>query len=95
MKTSTIISQFSDSIQAKVNDLFSNSIVTPGKVIGSVLLSRDELLGMEELPVGSGPDLIDDSGLEVYEDRPGHMFSRSRLTEECIEGIVSASNGFV
>jgi hypothetical protein len=41
--------------------------VTTGEVVGSILLTRDQLLGVEQLTVGAGTNLIDDSGLEIDE----------------------------
>jgi hypothetical protein len=38
-----------------------------------VLLSRDELLGVVELAVGAGADLVDDGRLEVNEHGAGHV----------------------
>ena len=42
-------------------------------VVGGVLLSRDELLGVVELAVGAGADLVDDGRLEVNEQGAGHV----------------------
>jgi hypothetical protein len=42
-------------------------------VVGGVLLSRDELLGVVELAVGAGADLVDDGRLEVNEHGAGHV----------------------
>lgn len=43
---------------------------------------------MEEAPVGSGPDLIDDVGLEVDVKRAGNVLARRGLGEEGAEAIV-------
>ena len=32
--------------------------MTPGVVVGGVLLASDQLLGVEELPVGASPNLF-------------------------------------
>merc|ERR1712072_794972 len=42
-----------------------------GVVVGGILLARDELLGVVELAVGTGADLIDHGGLEVEVDAAG------------------------
>jgi len=42
-------------------------------VVGGVLLSRDELLGVVELAAGAGADLVDDGRLEVNEQGAGHV----------------------
>ncbi|KAK6945431.1 AP2/ERF domain [Dillenia turbinata] len=43
------------------------SIMSTGKVIGSIFLSRNELLWMKKLPVAPGPNFINDSGLQINE----------------------------
>ena len=50
---------------------------------------------MEELSVGSGSDLINDSGLEIKEDASGDVLASSSLGEEGVEGIITTSNGLV
>ena len=47
------------------------------------------LLGVEELPVGAQPDLVNHGGLEVHEDRPRHVLTRPCLAEEGRVGVVS------
>ena len=39
--------------------------------------------------------LTDDGGLQVDEDGTGDVFASTSLGEEGVEGVVSASNGFV
>lgn len=45
-------------VQHQVNALFAHRVVAPGIIVGCILLSCDELLWMEELAVGSCPNLI-------------------------------------
>lgn len=66
-----------------------------GVVIGSIFFPSDELLRVEELAVGTITNLIDHSWLQVHKHSSGNMLASSRLTEECVEGIVSAPNGLV
>ena len=47
------------------------------------------LLGVEQCSVSSKPDLVDDGGLEVHEDGPGHVLAAPGLGEEGLEGVVS------
>merc|ERR1712158_263397 len=84
LKSSTLVSQFPDSVQNQIHDLLAS-----GVVVGSVLLAIDQLLGMVELTVGSNPGLVNDSGLQVDEDSSWNMFSASGFREEGLEGIVS------
>merc|ERR1719251_189929 len=91
LKSSTLVSQFPDSIQNQIHDLLANGVVAPGVVVGSVLLAIDQLLGMVELTVGSNSGLVDDSGLQVNKDSSWNMFSTTSFREECLERIVSES----
>ena len=58
LQTSTLISQLPDPVEHEVDDLLANGVVATGVVVGSILLAGDQLLGVEELTVGTSPDLI-------------------------------------
>ncbi len=58
LETSALISQFPDPVKDKIDDLLSDGVVTTSVVVGSILLSSDELLRVEKLTVGSSTDLI-------------------------------------
>ena len=58
LKTSALISQLPDSVKDEVNNFLANSVVTTGVVVGSILLTSDELLWVEQLSVGASSDLI-------------------------------------
>ena len=88
LKASTLVSQLPDSVKDQVNNLLSNGVVTPGVVVGGVLLSIDELLRMVKLTVSSNSSLVNDSWLQVYKDSSWNMFSTSSLREESLEGVV-------
>jgi hypothetical protein len=66
--------------------------VATGKVVSCILLPRDELLWVEELAVRASANLVDDSGLKVDEDGPGHMLAGTSLAEERVEGIMCDAN---
>eukprot|EP00882_Tetradesmus_deserticola_P017904 GHRQ01019207.1.p1 GENE.GHRQ01019207.1~~GHRQ01019207.1.p1 ORF type:complete len:185 (+),score=11.07 GHRQ01019207.1:953-1507(+) len=70
-------------------------VMATGKVVGSVLLAGDQLLWVEQLPVGAGANLIDHGGLEVEEDAAGHVLARASLAEEGVEGIIATTDGLV
>ena len=57
LKTGTLVGQLADSVQDQVDDLLADGVVTSCIVVSSVLLAIDELLGMEQLAVGSSADL--------------------------------------
>jgi len=81
--------------RTEVDDLLADGVVATGEVVGGVLLAGDELLRVEELPVGAGADLVDHGGLEVDEHRAGDVLARTGLGEEGVEGIVAATDGLV
>ena len=41
------------------------------------------------------PHLVNDGGLEVHEDCPGHVLASPRLGEEGVEAVVAPSDGLV
>jgi hypothetical protein len=69
--------------------------VSSGEVVGSIFLSGDELLRVEELSVGSGSDLINDGWLEVEEDGSWNVLAGTGLGEEGVEGIITTSDSLV
>jgi len=95
LETSTLVSKLSDSVETEIDDFFTNGVVTSGEVVSSILFTRDELLWMEELSVGTGSDLIDDSWLEIEEDASWDVLSSTSLGEEGVEGIITTTDGLV
>ena len=43
---------------------------------------------MEQLPIGAGPDLVDNSWLKVKEKRTRHKFASSSLREESSKVVI-------
>jgi len=95
LKTGTLVSQFPDPIQTKIDDLLSDGVVTSSVVIGGIFLSSDELFRMEELSVGSSPYFINNSWLQVQEHSSRNVFSSSSLAEEGVEGVITTSDSLV
>jgi len=95
LETSALIGKLSDAVEAEINDLLTNGVVTTGEVVGSIFLAGDKLLGVEELPVGTSADLIDDGGLEIEEDGTGDVLAGTSLGEEGVEGVVTTTDGLV
>ena len=69
--------------------------LTPGIVVGSILLASHQLLGMEQLAVDTSPHFINDSWFQINKDSPGHMLARSSLREEGVEAVISTSDSLV
>ena len=95
LETSALIGELSDSVEAEVNNLLTDGVVTTGEVVGGILLTRDELLWVEELSVGAGSDLIDDGRLEIEEDSAGDVLASTGLREEGVESVVTATDGLI
>jgi len=47
LETSALIGELSDSVEAKINDFFTNGVMSSGEVVGSIFFTRNELLWME------------------------------------------------
>jgi hypothetical protein len=58
LKTSALVSQFSDAVQNQVHNFFANCVMAPGIVVCSIFLSSYQLLRMEQLSVRASADLI-------------------------------------
>jgi hypothetical protein len=95
LETGTLVSKLSDSVEAEIDDFLSDGVVASGEVVSGVFLSRNELFGVEELSVGSSPDFVDDSGLEVEEDGSGDVLAGTSFREEGVEGIITATDSLV
>ena len=81
-ETGAPVGELADAVEAEVDDLLADGVVATGVVVDGVLLAGDELLGVEELAVGAGTDLIDDSRLEAGDDRAGNVLAGAGLREE-------------
>ena len=95
LETSALIGELADSVEAEIDDFLTNGVVTTGEVVGGILLTRDQLLGVEELTVSTSADLIDNGGLEIEEDSAGDVLAGTSLREEGVEGIITATDGLV
>jgi hypothetical protein len=95
LETSALIGELTDAVEAQVNDLLTDGVVTTGEVVGGVFLTGDELLGVEQLAVGASADLIDNGGLEIEEDATGNVLAGTSLREEGVESIVATTDSLV
>ena len=77
LETSAVVGELSDSVEAEIDDFFTDGVVSSGEVVGGIFFSRDELFGVEELSVGSGSDFIDDGGFKIEEDASWDVLSGS------------------
>ena len=95
LETSAVVSELADAIEDKVDDFLTDGVVATGEIVASVLLAGDQLLGMEQLAVGTGANLVDDCGLEIDEDGTGNVLAGTGLGEKGVEGIITATDGLV
>jgi hypothetical protein len=95
LETSALIGELSDSVEAEVNNFLTDGVVTTGEVVGGILLTGDELLGVEELTVGTGSDLIDNGRFEIEEDATGNVLAGTSLGEEGVESIVATTDSLI
>jgi len=95
LESGTLIGKLSDSIEAEIDDFFTDGVMSSGEVVGGIFFTGDELLWMEELSVGSGSDLIDNGWLEIEEDSSWDVLTSTGLGEEGVEGIVTTTDGFI
>ena len=95
LEAGAVICELSDAVKHKVDNLFANGVVTTGVVIGGILLARDQLLGVVQLAVSAGANLVANSWLKINEDATGHVLAGTSLGEEGVEGVVAAAYGFV
>ena len=95
LKTGAVISELADAVEHEINDLLADSIVATGVVVGGILFARNHLLGVVQLAVGSGADLVTHSGLEVDHDATRNVLAGSSLREEGVEGVVATADSLV
>jgi hypothetical protein len=69
--------------------------VTTGVVVRGILLSRDKLLRVVKLSVGSGANLINYSRLKIEVNSTGNVLSGTSLREKGVEGIITTTYSLV
>merc|ERR1711976_734749 len=95
LETGTVVSELSDSVKAQVDDFSSDGVVSSGEVVGGIFLSGDQLLGVEQLSVGTGSDFINDGWLQIEENTSWDVLAGTSLREEGVEGIITTTDGLV
>ena len=63
-----------------------------GIVIYGILFINDKLFRVEQLPISSSENFMNNYWLKINEDYSWHMFSSSSFREESVVRIVSSSN---
>jgi len=89
LETRAVICQSPELVDADVDDLLSNSVVTTGIVVRRVLLARHQSLRVKQGAVSASLDLVDDVGLQVNVKRARDMLSGPSFREERRETRIS------
>ena len=89
LQAGAVVGNLADAVEDLVDNLLADGVVTAGVVVGGVLLAGNDLLGVVELAVGAGPDLVADGGLEIDVHGAGNVAAFARLGEEGGAGIVA------
>jgi hypothetical protein len=95
LQTSAVVSKLTQTIQDQVNNILSYRLVATSEVVGSIYLTREQLLWVEQLTVGASTDFINHGWLEVNVHTTRHVLSCTGLGEECVECIIASTNGLV
>ena len=88
LETGAVVRELARAVEHEVDDLLADGVVATGVVVGGVLLAGDELLGVVEVAVGSGADLVHAGGLEVDHQAAGDELPGAGLGEEGVEGVI-------
>lgn len=92
LQSGTVVGKLADTVQDRVNNLLSNGVVTTGVVVGSILLSTNDLLGVVKLGVGSGADFVTNGGLQIHVESTRDVLSGGGFGEEGVVRIVGNSS---
>merc|ERR1719316_2064399 len=95
LEARAVVGELAQTVQDQIHDLLSNSVVATGEVVGSILLTGDQLFRVEQLTVSTCADLIDHRRLQVHEDAPRHVLAGARLGEEGVERVITATDRLV
>lgn len=75
LEATTVVRHPTNLVENLIDHLLADCVVTPGIVVGCILLTGDHLLRMKQLSVGTGADLVDDVGFEVGVNRAWDVFA--------------------
>lgn len=75
LETNAVVGNTADLVKDAIDELLADGVMTTGVVVGGILLAGDHHLGVEEVAVGTGADLIDNIGLEIAVDGAGDVLA--------------------
>jgi hypothetical protein len=95
LKTGTVISQLSNSVKDKVDNFLTNGVVTTSIVVGSILLTRDQLLRVVKLSVSTSSDFVKWSWLKIKKNSSWNVFTGTSFREKSVERVITTTDSLV
>jgi hypothetical protein len=87
LKAVTVLSLLPDNIKNRINKLSALSVMTLGPVVTSTRLPKHKVVRAEDLPIGSSPDTVHGTRLQIHEDSPGHETATGSLIVVDIDAL--------
>ena len=81
------LSFLADDVEDGVDELRALSVVALGPVVSGAGLAEDKVIGAEELAEGSSADGVHGAGLEIHEDRAGHVAAAGSLVVVHVDAL--------
>merc|ERR1719502_1912709 len=95
LQPGAVVCKLADPVEDQVHDFFPNGVVSARKVICCILFTGDQLLGMEQLTVGSCAHFINNGWFKIHHHASWHMFSGSGFTEERVKCVITTTDGLI
>jgi hypothetical protein len=90
-----VVGNTANAVNDIVNHFLANGVVTTSIVVGGILLTTDQLLGVEKVTVFTSSDLIDRRGVKIDEEGSRNILAASGLGEEGLERAGVANIGSI
>ena len=74
-------------VEDGVDEFSAFGVVTLGPVVAGTSLAEDEVVGAEDLAVGTGADGVHGSGLQVHEDGAGNVATTGGFVEVDVDAL--------
>lgn len=75
LQTGAVVRDTANLVENLIDEFLAHGVVASSVVIRGILFSCDHMLGMEELAVRTGADLVNHVGFEVAVDGSGDIFA--------------------
>ena len=95
LEAGALVGKFAHAVHHLVNQFFPHRVVSAGIVVGGVFHTRDELLWMKQLAVGSRAHFVHNRRLEIDKYATWYVLARAGFAKERGEGVVAATQSRV